>query len=98
MVRTLSGATTPSQCGPGRYGNKGVFHIPQSSSITGASPSDCLVSYQRHSLGESYPSAETQLVYPADPDDWTSRPLVIKGHSAFCWSPDQEPASPSDAV
>ena len=26
-------------------GNEGVLHIPQSSSITGTSPSDCLVSY-----------------------------------------------------
>ena len=41
--RTLSGATTPGQSGPGSDGNKGVLHIPQSSSITGTSPSDCLV-------------------------------------------------------
>ena len=44
--RALSGATTPSQSGPVSDGNKGVLHIPQSYSITGASPSDCLVSYQ----------------------------------------------------
>ena len=36
----------PGQGGPGSDGNKGVLHIPQSSSITGTSPSDCLVSYQ----------------------------------------------------
>ena len=42
--RTLSGATTPSQSGPGSDGNEGVLCIPQSSSITGASPSDSLVS------------------------------------------------------
>ena len=35
---------------PGSYGNKGVHCIPQSSSITGSSPSDCLVSYPGHSL------------------------------------------------
>ena len=40
----LSGVTTPGQRGPGSNGNEGVLHIPQSSSITGASPSDCLVS------------------------------------------------------
>ena len=34
--RTLSGATTPGQSGPGSDGNEGVLHIPQSSSITGS--------------------------------------------------------------
>ena len=38
--RTLSGATTPSQIVPGSDGNKEVLRIPQSSSITRASPSD----------------------------------------------------------
>ena len=61
--RTLSGATTPGQSGPGSDGNEGVLRIPQSSSISGASLSDCFVSYLGHSLGESYPSAEKQLVY-----------------------------------
>ena len=36
-----------------------------------ASPLDCLVSYQRHSSGESYPSAEMQSVYSETPADWT---------------------------
>ena len=49
--RTLSGTTIPYLCGPGNNGNKGVLHILQNSSITGASPSDCLVSYPGHSLG-----------------------------------------------
>ena len=31
--RTLSGATTPSQSGPGSDGNEGVLHIPQSLNI-----------------------------------------------------------------
>ena len=44
-------------------GNKGVLHIPQNSSITGASPSDYLVSYPGHSLGESYSSVEMQSMY-----------------------------------
>ena len=55
--RILSGATTLSQSGPGSNVNKGVLHVLQSSSITGASQSDCLVSYPRHLLKESYPSA-----------------------------------------
>ena len=68
---TLSGATTSGQSGPGSNGNEGVLCIPQSSSITGTSPSDCLVSYPGHSLGgESYPSAEKQSVYSTAPVDW----------------------------
>ena len=43
--RTLSGATTSAQSEPGSDGNKGVLHIPQICCITGASPSDRLVSY-----------------------------------------------------
>ena len=42
--RTLSGTTTLDQSGPGSNGNEGVLCIPQSFSITGASPSDCFVS------------------------------------------------------
>ena len=42
--RSLSGATTTGQSGSGSDGNEGVLCIPQSSSITGTSPSDCLVS------------------------------------------------------
>ena len=46
MDRVLLGATITAQSGPGSNGNKGVRLIPQSPSITGTSPSDCLVSYQ----------------------------------------------------
>ena len=67
--RTLSGAPTPGQSGPECNGNKEVLCIPQSSSITGASPSDCLVSYLGHSLEESYFSAEMQSVYSTAPAD-----------------------------
>ena len=63
LDRALSGSTVPGQSGPGSNGNKGVLHIPQSSSITGTSPSVCLVSYSEHLLGGgSYPSAEKQSV------------------------------------
>ena len=44
--RTLYGATTPGQSTPVSNGNEGVLCIPQGSSITEVSPSDCLVSYQ----------------------------------------------------
>ena len=70
--RTLSGTTTKSQSGPGSDGNKGVLSIPQSSSITGASPSDCSVSYPGHLLGGSYPSAEMQSIYSTAPIYWAT--------------------------
>ena len=61
--RTLSGATTPGESGPGSNGNKETLRILQSSSITEASASGCLVSHPGHWLGESYDSAEVQSVY-----------------------------------
>ena len=72
MDRTLSCTTTTGQSAPGIDGNKGVLRIPQSSSITGASASDCLVSYPGYSLEKFYPSAEKQSVYSAAPADWAS--------------------------
>ena len=47
-IGPLSGATTLGKSGPGSDGNEGVFRIPQSSSIAGTSPLDCLVSYPGH--------------------------------------------------
>ena len=55
-IGLLSGATTLGQSRPGSDYNEGVFHIPQSSSITGTSPSDCFVSYRWHSLWEGVPT------------------------------------------
>ena len=69
------GATTPGQSGPRSNGNEGVLHISQSSSITRASLSDCLVSYPGHSLRESYPSVEMQSMYSTALADWAT------GHS-----------------
>ena len=67
--RNISVATTPGQSQPGRDGNKRLLRIPQSSCITGASPSDCLVLYPGHSLGKSHLSADMQSVYSAAPTD-----------------------------
>ena len=50
---TLSSTTTPGQSGRGSDGNEEEPRIPQSSCITGASPSDCIVSYPRNSLAGS---------------------------------------------
>ena len=69
MDRTLSGATTPGQSGPGSDGNERVLRIPQSSSIAEASSLDCLVSYPGHSLGDFYPFEEMPSVYSATPAD-----------------------------
>ena len=70
--RTLSGATTPGQSGPRSDANEDVFCISQSSSITESSALDCLVAYPGHPLGESYPSAEMQLVYSAVLANWVT--------------------------
>ena len=43
MMMMISGATIPGQCGLGSDSNEEVLHIPQSTSITRASPSGCLV-------------------------------------------------------
>ena len=49
--RILSDATIPAPNGPASDGKKGVLRIPQRSSITGTSPSDCLVPYPGLSCG-----------------------------------------------
>ena len=77
--KTLSGATTPNQSEPGSNGNEGTLHIPQSSSITRASLSDCLVSYPGHSLrGGSYTSVEMQLVDSTALANWAGKFKVYK--------------------
>ena len=70
--RTLSGATTPEQSGPGSDGKEGVLHIPQNSSIMGALPLDYSVSYAGHSLWGwgSYLSTEVQSVYSMGQANW----------------------------
>ena len=54
----------------GKMAMKGYWTFPQSSIITGTSPSDCLASYPEHSLRGSYLSAEVQSVYSTAPADW----------------------------
>ena len=51
IYRTVLGVTIPCPSGSGSNANEGVLCIPQSSSIIGTSPSDCLVLYPEHSLG-----------------------------------------------
>ena len=72
----LSGATILGQSGRGSNGNNGLLRIPQSSSITETSPSDCLVSYPRHSLrGGPTP---LQLVYSTASADWAIYRVNVK--------------------
>ena len=68
--KTQTSATTPGQSEPGSNGNEEVLHIPQSSTITGASLLDCLMSYSRHSLRGAYPSVEIQSPYSTALPDW----------------------------
>ena len=78
----------PGQSEPGSNGNEGVLHIPQGPSITGTSPSDCLVSYPGHSSGGSYPSAEVQSVYFTDPADWATHTWIHRHQKKFgCLGP-----------
>ena len=53
--RTKSGSTTPVKNGLGSNGNEGVLRIPQSSSITGVSPSDFLCHIQDSHWGRITP-------------------------------------------
>ena len=81
--RPISDATTPGQNGSGSNGNKGVLHISQSSR-TGASSSDCLMSYPGHSVVGSYPTAEIQSVYSTAPATWVAESIKIpQSRSAF---------------
>ena len=69
---------------PGSDDNEGLLHIPQNSSITGTSPSDCLVSYTGHSLEESYSSADMQSVYSTAPADLATGHLLEGGVIPDC--------------
>ena len=68
---------------PGGDGNESVLSIPQISSITGGSPSNCLVSCPEYSLGGSYPSAEMQSVYSTAPASADGAPSSNPGRSSL---------------
>ena len=69
---------TSIDLGLGSDGNEEELRIHQTSSITGTSPSDCLESYPKHSLWESYLAAEKQSVYFTAPADWATRVVAPK--------------------
>ena len=50
--------------------NLGAIAIKRYPALPKAQALDCLVSYSRHSLEESYSSAKMQSVYSTAPVDW----------------------------
>ena len=64
--RTLSGAASPYQSGPGSDKNEGVIHFTQSFVITVVSPLDRLWSDLGHSLGRVLPLCRNAF----NPADW----------------------------
>ena len=68
-------ATTPGQSGHWSDSNEGLLRILKNSSITGTSPSDCLVSYP--CWGASYLFEEVQSVYSTAPADWVRYEILI---------------------
>ena len=92
--RTLSDATTPDQRGSERNGNEGVLCITQNSSITGASPSNCLVTYPGHSWVGVLPLSRdavsvfysrSQLGYSSSFDRYPS--WLVHWHVTYCFTP-----------
>ena len=77
MDKALSSATYPGQSGLGSNGNERVLCIPQSSSITGTSPSDCFVSYTGHSLGGILPFCRGALGVFYSPSRLGNHPWYI---------------------
>ena len=74
--RTQSDATTPGQSEPESDYNNELLRIPQSSSITGTSSSDCLVPYPGDSLWGALPIYR-DLVYSAVLVEWTNNLFAL---------------------
>ena len=83
--KTLSGATTLGQSGPGSDANEEVLCIPQYSRITKVSPLDQFMSYLGHSMGKSHPSAEIQWVYSAALAVWVREEKEKKVWFGLVW-------------
>ena len=75
--RNLTDATTPGQSELGSDGNEGITRIPQSSSISGTSPSDCFVSYPEHSLRCSRCILQPQLTGQGYPSNYLTGSLLL---------------------
>ena len=76
--RTISGATTPGQSGPESDGIIRDTRIPQSSSITGASPSNCLY-YLGHSLEGFTPLKRfNRYILQSQPTGWFCKEYSLR--------------------
>ena len=80
QIGPLSGATILGESGPGIDSNEGVLRIPQSSSITGTSPSNCLVSYPGHSLGVGLPLCREAVGKFYSPNRLGNKNLEVASH------------------
>ena len=95
-IGPLSGTTIPGQSGPGSDGIKGVLRIPQSSSITGNSPSDFFSVISRTLVGGVLPLCREAVSVFYSPSrlgnhflslwydstwDWTQVSRTISEHS-----------------
>ena len=75
--RTLSGASTQDQSGPRSNGNEEVLYIPQNSQ-NGAFPSDGIMSYPEHSLGDLTPIQRcSQSISTVPPPFWIRENLEV---------------------
>ena len=70
--RTLLGATTPNQSGPGSNDNEGYSTFPYYRNLT----IRLFISYLGRSLGKFYPSAEMLSVYSKAPADRANKTLA----------------------
>ena len=68
--RTLSDAATPVQCESGSNGTEEILCIPQSSTINGASLSDCFMSHTEHWFGGGYSTTDMQSGNSTASADW----------------------------
>ena len=75
--RTLSWTIRPSQSRSGNDGNQKVLRTLQNSCITGASPSDCLMSHPGNTLCKgSFPTTDMQTVYSTA--DWVTLFIIVQ--------------------
>ena len=81
MIGSSSGTITLGQSWPGSNGNEGVLCFPQSSSITGASPSDSLVSYPGHLLEGVLPLCREAVSVFYSPQPTGQRKNIEIAHS-----------------
>ena len=89
-IGPLLGATTLGKSRPRSIGSERLLPIPQSSCLTGKSPTDCLVSYPRHALWEVLPLSTDAIGVFYSPSllgklclDMSHRPQLIYGSCCF---------------